>query len=117
MNRLTALEANTTLYARYVEEQTAGIRDVLRRMGEDVGRLEGMRRAREQVWRRERGEMEKMERERRRVEGEVGELVRRVEVLVDEVCLSLYIFLPLSTLVRWSNVGCGNRSSSRNGWA
>lgn len=42
MNRLTALEGNTTLYARYVEEQTAGMREVLRRLGEDVGRLEGI---------------------------------------------------------------------------
>ncbi|OSX57218.1 hypothetical protein POSPLADRAFT_1123186, partial [Postia placenta MAD-698-R-SB12] len=42
MNRLTALEGNTTLYARYVEEQTTGVREVLRRLGEDVGRLEGI---------------------------------------------------------------------------
>ena len=42
MNRLTALEANTTLYARYVEEQTAGMREVLRRLTEDLGRLEGI---------------------------------------------------------------------------
>lgn len=42
MNRLSALEANTTLYARYVEEQIAGVREVLRRVGEDVGRLEGI---------------------------------------------------------------------------
>ncbi len=42
MNRLTVLEANTTLYARYVEEQTTGMRDVLRRLTEDLGRLEGI---------------------------------------------------------------------------
>ena len=42
MNRLTALEANHTLYARYVEEQTAGVRDLLRRLGEDVGRVEAI---------------------------------------------------------------------------
>jgi hypothetical protein len=42
MNRLTVLESNTTLYTRYVEEQTAGVREVLRRLGEDVGRLEGI---------------------------------------------------------------------------
>ena len=42
MNRLTALEANNTLYARYVEEQTAGVRDMLKRLGEEVGRLEGI---------------------------------------------------------------------------
>ncbi|KAH9990304.1 UNC-like C-terminal-domain-containing protein [Russula vinacea] len=40
MNRLSALEANTTLYARYVEEQTNAMREMLRRLNEDVGRLE-----------------------------------------------------------------------------
>jgi hypothetical protein len=42
MNRLTALEANHTLYARYVEEQTVSVRDMLKRLGEEVGRLEGI---------------------------------------------------------------------------
>jgi len=35
----------TTLYARYVEEQTAGLREILRRLSEDVGRLEGIAKA------------------------------------------------------------------------
>jgi hypothetical protein len=42
MNRLTALEANHTLYARYVEQQTGAVREMLKRLGEDVGRLEGI---------------------------------------------------------------------------
>ena len=42
MNRLSALETNHTLYARYVEEQTASVREMLRRFGEDLGRLEGI---------------------------------------------------------------------------
>jgi hypothetical protein len=42
MNRLTALESNHTLHARYVEQQTNGVREMLRRLGEDVGRLEGI---------------------------------------------------------------------------
>ena len=42
MNRLTALESNHTLYARYVEEQTAGVRETLKKLGEEVGRLEGI---------------------------------------------------------------------------
>lgn len=42
MNRLTALEANHTLYVRYVEQQSTTIRDLLKRLGEDVGRLEGI---------------------------------------------------------------------------
>lgn len=42
MNRLNALEANHTLYSRYMEEQTANVREALRRLAEDVGRLEGI---------------------------------------------------------------------------
>ena len=42
MNRLVALETNTTLYARFVEEHTGSVREMLRRLGEDVGRLEGI---------------------------------------------------------------------------
>lgn len=42
MNRLTALEANHTLYVRYVEQQNTAIRDLLKRLGEDVGRLDGI---------------------------------------------------------------------------
>lgn len=42
MNRLTALETNTSLYARFVEEHAAGVREVLRRLSEDIGRLEGI---------------------------------------------------------------------------
>lgn len=42
MNRLTALESNSSLYARFVEEHAASVREMLRRLGEDVGRLEGI---------------------------------------------------------------------------
>lgn len=42
MNRLTAVENNQTLYMKYVEQQNGAIRDVIRRLGEDVGRLEGI---------------------------------------------------------------------------
>lgn len=80
-----------------------------------MGRLEGMGRARDQVWKRERGEMERMERERRRVEGEVGELVRRVEVLVDEVRSYLSSLLrPHLAPVLIVCHPLSNRLSSRN---
>jgi len=42
MNRLTALEANHTLYTRYVEQQNNGVRAILKGLAEDVGRLEGI---------------------------------------------------------------------------
>ena len=42
MNRITMLELNATLHARYVEEQTVGVREVLKRLAEEIGRLEGI---------------------------------------------------------------------------
>jgi len=41
MNRLTAIESNHTLYTRYIDQQNSVIREVIKRLGEDVGRLEG----------------------------------------------------------------------------
>ncbi|KNZ78259.1 hypothetical protein J132_01238 [Termitomyces sp. J132] len=79
MNRLTALEANHTLYARYVEQQTSGVREVLRRMGEDVGRLEGIVRAQEQV------HSKTLKASEERMQIELGELIRRVESLRGEI--------------------------------
>lgn len=84
MNRLSALEGNTTLYARYVEEQTAAIREVLRRLGEDVGRLEGIGKAQAQTYQRS---MHEFDRYRRKLEIEHGELLSRVNYLADEVVL------------------------------
>ncbi|KAH9932750.1 UNC-like C-terminal-domain-containing protein [Epithele typhae] len=83
MNRLTALEANTTLYARYVEEQTAGMREVLRRLTEDIGRLEGIK-AQAQLYQRSVVELEK---QTRRLEKEQHDLLSKVENLTDEVLL------------------------------
>ncbi|KAI0076728.1 hypothetical protein K474DRAFT_1200703 [Panus rudis PR-1116 ss-1] len=84
MNRLAALEANTTLYARYVEEQISSIREVLRRVGEDVGRLEGIGKAQAQMYQRS---VQDFERQRRRMEREHSELLLQVTNLTDEVIL------------------------------
>lgn len=84
MNRLTVLESNTTLYTRYVEEQTAGVREVLRRLGEDVGRLEGISKAQAQMYQRS---LVELERYKRRVELEHGELMSRVNYLAEEVIM------------------------------
>ncbi|KAG6829793.1 hypothetical protein H0H92_003448 [Tricholoma furcatifolium] len=81
MNRLTALEANHTLYARYVEQQTSGVREVLRRLSEDAGRLEVLVRAQE----RRNGRIEQLERDQGQVERELGELRARVEILTEEI--------------------------------
>lgn len=84
MNRLTALEANHTLYARYVEQQTGAVREMLRRLGEDVGRLEGIGRAQAQTYQRTVHEWEKRQ---HRLQMEYGELMSRVEYLTDEIVL------------------------------
>ncbi|KAI0930861.1 hypothetical protein AcW1_007221 [Taiwanofungus camphoratus] len=84
MNRLTALEGNTTLYTRYVEEQIAGVREMLRRLGEDVGRLEGIERVQSQMYQRSISEFEK---QRRRLEIEHIELLSKVNRLADEIVL------------------------------
>ncbi|EIW81499.1 hypothetical protein CONPUDRAFT_165623 [Coniophora puteana RWD-64-598 SS2] len=84
MNRLTALEANHSLYARYVEEQTTGVREVLRRMGEEMGRLEGLGKMQAQMYQRS---VHEWERQRLRLEMDHGELLERVNYLADEIVL------------------------------
>ena len=42
MNRIAMVELNATLHARYVEEHTVGVRELLKRLTEEVGRLEGI---------------------------------------------------------------------------
>ncbi|KAL4066391.1 UNC-like C-terminal-domain-containing protein [Scleroderma yunnanense] len=84
MNRLTVLEANHTLYARYVEEQTTGVREVLRKLGEEVGRLESIGQMQAQMYQRT---VLEWERQRLRLELEHSELLARVNHLADEVVL------------------------------
>jgi len=42
LNRLAEVELNQTLYMRYIEQQNVAVREVIKRLGEDVGRLEGI---------------------------------------------------------------------------
>ncbi|KAL0064276.1 hypothetical protein AAF712_008720 [Marasmius tenuissimus] len=84
MNRLAAIETNQTLYAQYFSEQTCGVRDMLRKLGEDVGRLEGIEKAQAKTFQRNYREWEK---QRRRLEKRNNELVSRVDYLSDEIIL------------------------------
>ncbi|KAK0201509.1 UNC-like C-terminal-domain-containing protein [Desarmillaria ectypa] len=84
MNRLTALEGNHTLYVRYVEEQTTGVREMLRRLGEDVGRLDGLGKAQAQMYQKTLGEWDK---QRLRIEMDYRELANRVDYLSNEIIL------------------------------
>ncbi|KAH9971453.1 UNC-like C-terminal-domain-containing protein [Russula compacta] len=84
MNRLSALEANTTLYARYVEEQTNAMREMFRRLSEDVGRLEGIGRAQAQMYARSVNDFEK---HRREMAIEQRTLISQVNYLAEEIVL------------------------------
>ena len=42
LNRLAEVENNHTLYMRYIEQQNLAVRDVIKKLGEDVGRLDGI---------------------------------------------------------------------------
>ncbi|TDL19764.1 hypothetical protein BD410DRAFT_791930 [Rickenella mellea] len=84
MNRLTLLETNSTLYARYVEEQTRSVREALRRLEEDVGRLEGIGKAQAQFFQRT---SQDWLTQRDKLEREYVELLSRVNYLADEVIL------------------------------
>ncbi|KAF8525965.1 UNC-like C-terminal-domain-containing protein [Hysterangium stoloniferum] len=84
MNRLTMLEANTTLYHKYVEEQTLHMRDALRRLEEDVGRVDGISKAQQQLFSRT---VDEWERRRYQMEEERSELLHRVNHLTEEVTL------------------------------
>lgn len=84
MNRLNALEVNTTLYARYVEEQTSAMREMLRRLSEDVGRLEGIGRAQAQLYERS---INDFERHRREMDIEQRALISQVNLYTSQVVL------------------------------
>ncbi|KAG5636177.1 hypothetical protein H0H81_008912 [Sphagnurus paluster] len=84
MNRLTALEANHTLYTRYTEQQTNNMYKMLRRVGEDVGRLEGIGKAQSQMYQRSLRDWEKRHLQ---MQLDYGELMARLEYLSDEIVL------------------------------
>ena len=42
MNKVAALETNYTLYTLYMEQQNSAIRELIKRLGEDIGRLEAV---------------------------------------------------------------------------
>ncbi|KAK0185688.1 UNC-like C-terminal-domain-containing protein [Armillaria mellea] len=113
MNRLTALEGNHTLYVRYVEEQTTGVREVLRRLGEDVGRLDGLGKAQAQMYQKTLREWDK---QRLRIEMDYRELANKVDYLSNEIILEkrlgiAQLCLLLAVLV-FMGLTRGSRSES-----
>jgi hypothetical protein len=120
MNRLAALEANSTLYARYVEAHASAVRDALRRMSEDVGRLEGIAQA--QARRLDRA-LDELALLRERDTIAKTELAARVEYLADEIelekrlgiaqLLLLLAVLIFMALTRGAVAGAPPRGSVR----
>ncbi|KAG7444169.1 uncharacterized protein BT62DRAFT_1077975 [Guyanagaster necrorhizus] len=113
MNRLTALEGNHTLYVRYIEEQTTGVREMLRRLGEDVGRLDGLGKAQAQMYQKSLREWDK---QRLRIEMDYRELANRVDYLSNEIILEkrlgiAQLCLLLAVLV-FMGLTRGSRSES-----
>lgn len=84
MNRLTAIESNHTLYTRYIDQQNSVIREVLNRLGEDVGRLEGISRAQTLMQQRS---IDDWEMQRYQLEMEYHDLLSQIETLSEEIVL------------------------------
>ncbi|KAF9046242.1 UNC-like C-terminal-domain-containing protein [Panaeolus papilionaceus] len=84
MNRLTAVESNHTLYSRYIEQQNSAIRDVIKRLGEDIGRLEGINRGQAMMYQRA---FNDWEHQRYQLQMDYGDLASRVEKLSEEILL------------------------------
>ncbi|KAH7103467.1 UNC-like C-terminal-domain-containing protein [Auriculariales sp. MPI-PUGE-AT-0066] len=84
MNRLSMLESNSTLVARFVEQQAISIRDALRRMEEEVGRINGDVKSQQALFTRT---MDALEKERAVMDAERALLMSRVSALADEVTL------------------------------
>ncbi|TRM62136.1 UNC-like C-terminal-domain-containing protein [Schizophyllum amplum] len=123
MNRLTALEANQTLYVRYFEEQSTGVRDVLRRLTEDVGRLQALGKTQSQNYHRTTAEWD---RQRLRLQADYDDLISKVNYLSDEVilekrlsiaqlCLLLAVLVFLA-VTRGSNVDVVHPSPAMRAW-
>ncbi|KIY52441.1 hypothetical protein FISHEDRAFT_69860 [Fistulina hepatica ATCC 64428] len=113
MNRLTALEANNTLYVRYFEEHTASMRDVLRRTGEDIGRLEALGKAQSLTFQRS---LREWERQRALLEKEYARLSTRVDYLSNEIILEKRLSIAqlclLVTLLVFMGLTRGSRGMS-----
>jgi hypothetical protein len=125
LNRLAEVEINQTLYMRYIEQQNMAIRDVIKRLGEDVGRLEGIVspsysinlifgfklyafQTRAQAMNYQRN-LDSWQRQRSQLESDYVDLVFRIEHLSEEVCFAI-------RLIRFDYLltDSVSRSSSRN---
>lgn len=112
MNRLNMLEANTTLYNQYVQEQTLRLRDALRKLEEDVGRLEGLNKNQQQMFLRT---VQEFDRHRHQIERERSALLERINQLADEIILEKRLGIAqlclLLTVLIFMTLTRGSRSN------
>ncbi|QRV98322.1 transmembrane and coiled-coil 2 domain protein [Ceratobasidium sp. AG-Ba] len=88
MNRLDVLERNSTLSLRYVEEQNYSVRQVLRRLEEEVGRLRALTGQQQQELQRS---MRNVEKKQAEMEKRWDALVEQVNTLAEEVRLRVVL--------------------------
>ncbi|TFK70538.1 hypothetical protein BDN72DRAFT_838760 [Pluteus cervinus] len=112
MNRLTALEMNHTLYVRYIEQQTNGMKEVLKRLKEDIGRVEAIGRAQGQTLQKS---MREWERQNYEIQREYGELKSKVDYLRDEIILEKRLSIAQLCLLLTVLVFMGLTRGSRGG--
>ncbi|KIM43080.1 hypothetical protein M413DRAFT_395619 [Hebeloma cylindrosporum] len=84
LNRLAEVETNHTLYMLYIEQQNLAVRDVIKKLGEDVGRFDGISRAQSLTYQRM---LDRWERQRYQLDMEYGDLLSRIESLSEEIVL------------------------------
>ncbi|KAF8320407.1 hypothetical protein DL93DRAFT_1838288 [Clavulina sp. PMI_390] len=84
MNRLTVLESNSTLGVRYMEEQTRYLRDALKRLEKDVGRLENLSNQHQTLYRKTALELRQHKQE---MESERIAMLARLDNLSQEVIM------------------------------
>lgn len=84
MNKVAALETNHTLYTLYMEQQNSAIRELIKRLGEDIGRLEAVTRAQRTTSQKMLIEWEK---QRLQTLVDYAQLASRVEHLSEEILL------------------------------
>ncbi|KAG8738248.1 hypothetical protein FRC10_007116, partial [Ceratobasidium sp. 414] len=84
MNRLDVLEQNSSLSLRYVEEQNYSVRQALRRLEEEVGRLKALTGRQQQELQRS---MKSVERKQAEMEKRWDALLEQVNTLAEEVVL------------------------------
>lgn len=84
MNRLQAIESSHTLYTRYIDQQNGAIRNVIKQLGEDIGRLEAATRTQRTAYQKAIGQWEK---ERVQMIMEYNQMRSKVDHLTEEIVL------------------------------